>query len=103
MWALTQIDGFHMSVHSDDPPTRLAFSAHRNPKVCALLAGPGVSRAESIPTGRDITLDLICRVAEAEGQQRPNALEMWHMDKTGNAPNRSALLADRTPQEHGWR
>ena len=54
-----------MSLLSDDPLTQLAISVHQSPEIYALLLGSGLSRAADIPTGWDITRDLICRVAEA--------------------------------------
>ncbi len=53
----------------------LAFSVHSGPGVYALLLGSGVARAADIPTGWDVTLDLISQLAsvtkkaeEAEGE-----------------------------------
>ena len=42
-----------------DPVHALAFSIQSNRGVYALLLGSGVSRASGIPTGWDVTLDLI--------------------------------------------
>ena len=50
-----------------DPITALAFSVYENKGVYALLLGSGVSRAAYIPTGWEVTLDLIKRVAALEG------------------------------------
>ena len=83
-----------MSLLYDDPLTQLAFSVHENPKVYALLIGSGLSQAASIPTGWDITLDLIRKVAAAKRKKRPKAPEVWDKDVTGNAPNYSELLAE---------
>ena len=47
--------------------TQLAFSLLENKGVFAVLLGSGVSRAAQIPTGWEITLDLIRRVAAAQG------------------------------------
>jgi hypothetical protein len=46
-----------------EPALRLAFSVSRNKGAYALLLGSGVSRAAEIPTGWDVTLDLIRKVA----------------------------------------
>ena len=50
-----------------DPATQLAFAVHENPGVFALLLGSGLSRAAEIPTGWEITTDLVRRVATAQG------------------------------------
>ncbi|MDE0305110.1 MAG: hypothetical protein OXI87_09530 [Albidovulum sp.] len=46
-----------------DPIHFLAFSIQANPGVYAVLLGSGVSIAAKIPTGWDITLDLIRKLA----------------------------------------
>ena len=50
-----------------DPITSLAFSVYENKGVYALLLGSGVSRSAFIPTGWEITLDLVRRVAKLIG------------------------------------
>src|SRR3981081_1489257 len=53
--------------------TQLAFSLLENKGVCAVLLGSGVSRAADIPTGWEITLDLIRRIGIAQGiQEQPD-------------------------------
>ena len=44
------------------PTESLAFAIHANPGVYAILAGSGVSRTAKIPTGWEITLDLVSRL-----------------------------------------
>lgn len=48
------------------PVIPLAVSMHANRGVYALLLGSGVSRAAEIPTGWDVTLDLIRKVGRRE-------------------------------------
>ncbi len=83
-----------------DPMHSLAFSVHANRGVYALLLGSGVSRAANIPTGWEITLDLIRRLA-ALSNERPASPEAWYREKYGKDPDYSALLADlvKTPAE----
>ena len=45
------------------PTESLAFTIQASPGVYAVLAGSGVSRAAKIPTGWEITLDLVRRLA----------------------------------------
>lgn len=83
-----------MSLLRDDSLTHLAFSLHANKGIYALLLGSGVSRAASIPTGWEITLDLIRRVAAAKGvSEQPDWAE-WYRAETGQEPEYSSLVAD---------
>ena len=83
-----------------DPINSLAFSVHANRGVYALLLGSGVSRAANIPTGWEITLDLIRRLA-ALSNERPASPEAWYREKYDKDPDYSALLEDlaKTPAE----
>jgi hypothetical protein len=45
-----------------DPLHALAFSVYENPGVYCVLLGSGASRAAEIPTGWEVTLDLVRRV-----------------------------------------
>lgn len=76
-----------------DTTTQLAFTLHENRGVYALLLGSGLSRAASIPTGWDITLDLVRRVALAEGVPEQDDWAQWYREKTCAEPDYSALLA----------
>lgn len=76
-----------------DPMTQLAFTLHENRGVYALLLGSGLSRAASIPTGWDITVDLVRRVALASGVPEQEDWAQWHRDTAGAEPDYSALLA----------
>lgn len=75
-----------------DPITQVAFSIHENKGVFALLLGSGVSRAAEIPTGWEITLDLVRRVAEAEGGQNTSDWGKWYVETEGKQPDYSDLL-----------
>lgn len=72
--------------------TRIAFSMAENPGVYALLLGSGLSRAAEVPTGWDITLDLVRRLAVAEGVDGPHDWRAWHVERFGTEPSYSALL-----------
>jgi hypothetical protein len=50
-----------------DPILSLAFSMHSNKGVYALLLGSGVSRSAGIPTGWEIVLDLVRKIASLKG------------------------------------
>ncbi|MFL0413645.1 SIR2 family protein [Sphingomonas sp. 179-A 2A2 NHS] len=70
----------------------MAFSIVENPGVYALLLGSGISRSAEIPTGWDITLDLVRRVATAEGATGETDWAAWHRARFGTDPGYSSLL-----------
>ena len=70
----------------------LALTMHHTPGACALLLGSGLSRAAGIPTGWEITLDLVRRVAALKGQETGNDPATWYRSVYGEAPNYSVLL-----------
>jgi hypothetical protein len=74
--------------------TQLAFSLLENKGVFAVLLGSGVSRAAQIPTGWEITLDLVRRVATAQGIDEQPDWAAWYRGKTGKEPNYSTLLEE---------
>lgn len=77
-----------------DPLTHTAFSIFENKGVYALLLGSGVSRASEIPTGWEITLDLVRRIGEAEGAQPQADWEAWYRERSGTAPDYSHLVTE---------
>ena len=72
-----------------------------SPGVYALLLGSGVSRAAKIPTGWEITLDLVRKLADLEGAASASDLEAWYVAKYGKQPDYSDLLDTiaKTPTE----
>lgn len=90
-----------MTLLKNDPVTQLAFSTFENKGVFALLIGSGLSRAADIPTGWEITLDLVRRVALAQGVTEQPDWAKWYRDTTGEEPNYSVLLEDiaTSPEE----
>ena len=76
-----------------DPIDSLAFSIQANPGVYALLLGSGVSRNAHIPTGWEITLDLIRKLAVASGESAEPGPENWYRENYGSeAPDYSKLV-----------
>ena len=71
-----------------DPATALAFSLFENKGVYALLLGSGLSRAAQIPTGWEITLDLIRRTAALKGVVDEADWAAWHRKETGVNPGK---------------
>jgi hypothetical protein len=88
-----------------DPRVALA-STLQSSGTMAVLIGSGVSRAAGIMTGWEITLDLIRRVAAAEGH--PNAAELtepeeWWVSTGRGEPRYDVLLPLLAPTDGGRR
>ncbi|BCG79880.1 SIR2 family protein [Mesorhizobium sp. 113-3-3] len=83
-----------MSLLAGDLTTQLAFSMFENRGIYALLLGSGLSRAAGIPTGWEITLDLVRRVALAKGVEDRSDWATWYRDEIGGAPDYSTLLEE---------
>ena len=75
-----------------DPIVSLAFSIHAAPKRYALLLGSGLSTGAGIPTGWQITLDLVNRLAAVSGETPGDDPEAWYRDRYGEPPSYSRLL-----------
>ena len=82
------------TAHRADPLTRLAFSMYGSPGVYALLVGSGLSRGADIPTGWEVTLDLVRRQALAQGETDQPDWATWYRTKFATEPNYSDLVAD---------
>ena len=84
-----------------DPVHALAFTVQSNRGVYALLLGSGVSRASGIPTGWEITLELVRKLAALHGDNPDPTPESWYHGKYGKEPDYSDLLDQltRTPAE----
>jgi hypothetical protein len=78
------------------PELSLAFSLHSGPGTYALLLGSGVSRAAGIPTGWEVTLDLVRKLAAAEGESAANP-EAWYRERFGREPNYSEVVNELAP------
>ena len=84
-----------------DPVHSLAFSIQANRGVYAVLVGSGVSRAAKIPTGWEITLDLIRKLAKLHGETSDPDSEQWYRKKFKKQASYSDLLDElaKTPAE----
>lgn len=83
-----------MSLLTSDPLTQLSFSVYENKGVYALLLGSGISRAADIPTGWEITVDLVRRIAMAQGEEDHPDWATWYREKYGQEPDYSALIGE---------
>lgn len=75
-----------------EPFDALALSLHHSQGVYALLVGSGLSHAAGIPTGWEITLDLISRLGALDGISESDSWEAWFRNKYGKEPNYSDIL-----------
>ena len=75
-----------------DPIDSLAFSIHANPGIYAVLVGSGISRSAKIPTGWDITLELVRKLAVITGEDCGDDPEGWYRTKFSKEPDYSELL-----------
>ncbi|WP_162924602.1 SIR2 family protein [Rubrobacter indicoceani] len=78
------------------PELSLAFAMHAGPGTYALLLGSGVSRAAGVPTGWEVTLDLVRKLAAAEGQDTDDP-ETWYRERFDQAPNYSEVVNALAP------
>lgn len=84
-----------------EPILSLALSMHSNKGVYALLLGSGISRSAGIPTGWEVVLDLIRKLACLQSADcEPDPAE-WYVAKYGEDPGYSKLLNEiaKTPAE----
>lgn len=70
----------------------LSFSMSATPGAYALLLGSGISRSAQIPTGWEITLDLVRKIAAANGAEVPVNPYEWYQEAYGAEPSYSELL-----------
>jgi hypothetical protein len=84
-----------------DPITSLAFTLHSTKGVYALLLGSGISRSAKIPTGWEITLELVRKVAALEGADCEPDPAVWFRRRFGSDPDYAQMLdgVAKTPAE----
>lgn len=75
-----------------DPVSAIAFEMQTSKGVFALLLGSGVSIAAKIPTGWDITLDLVEQVATMRNETCGVDRAAWYQTTFGRQPDYSELL-----------
>ena len=77
-----------------DVLTTTSFAVHNGKGIYALLLGSGISRAANIPTGWEVTLDLIARVAASmnETEVCKGDPESWYQSRFSSDTSYSDLL-----------
>jgi len=73
--------------------TTISFSIFSNKGIYALFLGSGISKNSGIPTGWDIVVDLIKKLAEINKEECLPNPEEWFIKKYGEDPNYSSILA----------
>ena len=84
-----------------DPMVSLAFALHSNRGAYAALVGSRVSVGAGIPTGWQVVLDLISKVARVRGEDAGDDFAGWYQQRFGEEPDYSKLLDTlaRSPAE----
>lgn len=84
-----------------EPITSLVYSVASNKGIYALLLGSGISRAAEVPTGWDITLELIRRLARIQNEDYGSDPAAWYRQKYEEDADYSKLLDQiaKTPSE----
>jgi hypothetical protein len=75
-----------------EPILSLAFSLQSNKGVYALLLGSGISRSAGIPTGWEVTLDLIKKFAYVKKEDPLPDPAQWYKTVMGEEVNYSKVL-----------
>lgn len=81
----------------NDTLINLSFSMHSGPGTLSLLLGSGISQGAGIPTGWDIVLDLIQKLATLEGEPNIENPEQWFKEKYHEDPKYSFLIERIAP------
>ena len=75
----------------------LASSMHAGPLTYALLLGSGISVGSGVPSGWEVTLSLIKRLARLHGEDVGDDPVAWYRGRVGGDPDYSEVLAELAP------
>jgi hypothetical protein len=75
----------------------LSFNLHAQKGTYALLLGSGISRSAGIPTGWEMTLDLVVRLAHMQKHDCRLDPAGWYLETVKKEPDYSELLAEIAP------
>ncbi|MFJ4790826.1 SIR2 family protein [Streptomyces sp. NPDC088794] len=75
-----------------EPHVKLAFAMRDTPGAYAILLGAGVSMAAGMPSAWDVQVDLIERVAAAEGAATLGNAHAWYKQRFGHPATYDRLL-----------
>jgi hypothetical protein len=80
-----------------DPLLSLSFNLHAQKGTYALLLGSGLSRSASIPTGWEVTLDLVAKLAHLLGVECQGREADWYAEQFKREPSYSDILPRLAP------
>lgn len=80
-----------------DPLLSLSFNLHAQKGTYALLLGSGLSRSASIPTGWEVTLDLVSKLAHMLGVECQGREADWYAEQFKREPSYSDILPRLAP------
>lgn len=72
----------------------LASSVHAGPLTFAVLLGSGISRSAGVPSGEEVTVDLVRRLATLRQQDAGEDPIAWYRDQVGGDPDYSEIVAE---------
>src|SRR5260370_15608905 len=75
-----------------DSDLSLAISMYSNKGIYALLLGSGISRSAGIPTGWEVVLDLVKKIALLNNEDYESDPATWYNKTFGEEPGYSKLL-----------
>ena len=79
------------------PMVSLASSVHAGPLTFALLLGSGISVDAGVPSGWDLMVDLVRRLAALHGEDPEPDPIGWYRQRFGKEPDYSGVLAELAP------
>lgn len=81
-----------------DPELSLSFNIGTAKGTYALLLGSGISRNAGIPTGWEVTLDLVEKLAAMQGSNTSGNPVKWYQDTYGEMPDYSDVISQIAPK-----
>lgn len=81
-----------------DSELSLSFNIGAARGTYALLLGSGTSRSAGIPTGWEVTLDLVEKLAVMQGDNTSGSPEKWYEDNYGKVPDYSDVISQIAPK-----
>ena len=75
----------------------LASSVHAGPQTFALLVGSGISVDAGVPSGWNLMIDLVRRLAAAHGEDPEPDPISWYRQRFDSEPDYSGVLAELAP------
>ena len=82
---------------ASSPMVSLASSVHAGPSTFALLVGSGISSGAGVPSGWEMTVDLIRRLAALHDQDAGDDPASWYRERLDGEPDYSEVLEELAP------